>query len=61
MQEGKPLGFYSWKLSKAQINYTMTEKGLLGIVKTLKEFENILLRHKIEVFTDHNNLTYETI
>ena len=39
----------------------MTEKGLLGIVKTLKEFENILLRHKIEVFTDHNNLTYETI
>ena len=27
MQEGKPISFYSWKLSKAQINYTMTERN----------------------------------
>ena len=30
-------------------------------METLKEFRNILLGHKIEVFTNHNNLTYETI
>ena len=61
MQEVKPLAFYSQKLSKVKINYTMTEKELISIVETLEEFQSILLGHKIEVFMDHNNLTYETI
>ena len=39
----------------------MTEKEILRIVETLKEFQKILLGHKMEVFTDHMNLTYETI
>ena len=47
MQEGKTLYFYSKKLSKAQINYTITEKELLSIVKTLKYFQNILSGHDI--------------
>ena len=58
MQEVKPLAFYSWKLSKAQIHYTMTEKEFLSIVENLKEFQNILLGHEIEVFTDHKDITY---
>ena len=60
-QEGKPLSFYSWKLSKAQINYTTTEKEILRILETLKDFQNILLKQKIEVFTDNKNIIYETI
>ena len=59
MQEGKPLAFYSQKLSKAQLDYTMIEKELLSIVENFKDFWNILMVHKIEVFTDHKNLTYE--
>ena len=39
----------------------MTGKKLLSIVETLKYFQNILLGHKIGVFMDHKNITYETI
>ena len=58
-QEGKPIAFYSRKLNDAQTRYTTTERELLAIVETLKEYRNILLGHEIRVYTDHKNLTYK--
>ena len=59
-QKGKPIAFYSRKTNSAQLNYTTTERELLAIVETLKEFRNILLGQKIIVYIDHQNLTYKT-
>ena len=37
-QDNKPIAFYSRKLNPAQTRYTTTERELLAIVETLKEF-----------------------
>jgi RNase H-like domain found in reverse transcriptase len=56
-QEGKPIAFYSQKLKPKQNRITTTERELLSIVETLKEFQNILLGQKLVVHRDHKNLT----
>ena len=42
VQGGEPLGFYAYKLSDAQLNYTVGKKELLGIVEGFKTFKGIL-------------------
>ena len=58
-QGNKPIAFYSRKLNPAQTRYTTTERELLSIVETLKEFCNILLGQRITVYADHKNLTHK--
>ena len=58
-QKGKPIAFYSRNINSGQQNYTTTEKELLSIVETLKDFCNILLGHHITVYTGHKNLIYK--
>jgi hypothetical protein len=56
-QENRPIAFFSRKLSGAQSKYTVTELELLAIVETLKEFNGMLWGQRINVYTDHKNLT----
>ena len=42
VQNGKPLGFYKRKLNAAQLNYSVREKELLGIVEGMKAFEGMV-------------------
>ena len=58
-QNDRPIAFYSHKLNPAQVRYTTSERELLSIVETLKEFRNILLGQRIHVYTDHLNLTHK--
>jgi RNase H-like domain found in reverse transcriptase len=57
-QQGKPLAFYSRKLTDTQTRYTVIELELLAIVETLQEYQTILYGHLINVYTDHKNLTF---
>ena len=58
-QNGKLITFYSRKMNSSQQKYTTTEKEILSVVASLKEFRNILLVHHITVYTYHKNLTYK--
>ncbi len=58
MQDAKPLGFFSKKLTDTQRHYPVTERELLAITETLKYFKHMLLGHTIIVQTDHKNLTH---
>ena len=55
----RDIAFYSWKLSGPQKNYTTIEKELLGIVETMKNFQDMIYGGQIHIYTDHKNLTYK--
>ena len=61
IQEGKPIAYYSKKLTDTQRNYTTTEKELLDVVMCLHEYRKILQGGVVCVCTDHKNLIFNTL
>jgi hypothetical protein len=60
-QDNRPIAFFSRKLSKTQQKYSVTEIELLAIVEALKEFKGMLWGQDIKVYTDHKNLTRDSL
>ena len=60
-QNKNTVAFFSRKLSSAQRKYPTIDKEMLCVVEVLKEYRSILWGAKINVFTDHINLTRQTI
>jgi len=54
--------YYSKTLSKAEVNYSITEKELLAIKTAFTEWRHLLQGaiHKITVYSDHRNLLFAT-
>ena len=61
VQNGKPLGFYTRKLNSAQLNYTLREKELLGIIEGFKAFEGMIRGKELIAHTDYLNLLYQSM
>eukprot|EP00253_Pinus_taeda_P006733 PITA_06733 len=50
--------FISKNLSKAELNYTVTEKELLVVVHSLKKFRNYITSYQTFLHTDHVAIKY---
>jgi len=55
----RPVGFYSQKLNKAEINYDIHDKEMLAVVASIKFWEPELKAcGPFTIWTDHKNLEY---
>nr|XP_048319480.1 uncharacterized protein LOC125418852 [Ziziphus jujuba var. spinosa] len=58
MQEGKPIAYFSEKLSRATLNYQTYDKELYALVKVLETWQYYLWPKEFVIHTDHDSLKY---
>ena len=58
LQEGHPVAFESRKLNSAEMNYTVTEKEMLGVIHALRVWRCYLEGAEFTVYTDHVSNTF---
>ena len=54
----RPVAFGGRKLTKAEINYSTTEKECLAVIEALKAYRPYLLAREFDLFTDHQSLKW---
>ena len=57
-QKGRVIRYFSQKLSASELNYTITEKECLAIVRALETFNTLVYGRKIYIETDNRNITF---
>ena len=58
MQEGKPIAYFSEKLSGASLNYPTYDKEFYALVRVLKIWQHYLSYKEFIIHTDHESLKY---
>jgi hypothetical protein len=58
MQEGKPVAYFSEKLSRLVLNYSMYDKELYVLVRTFKTWQHYLWPKEFVIHFDHESLKH---
>jgi hypothetical protein len=57
-QEGRPIGYISRTLTKAEMNYSITEREALAAIWSMEKFRYYLAGKRFVLDTDHKSLEY---
>ena len=58
MQEGRPVAYFSEKLSGAALNYPTYDKEMYALVRALENWQHYLWPKEFVIHTDHESLKY---
>jgi hypothetical protein len=58
MQEGKPVAYFSEKLSESVLNYSTYDKELYALVRTLETWQHYLWPKEFVIHSDHESLKH---
>ena len=58
MQEGRPIAYFSEKLSGAKLNYSIYDKELYALIRVLEVWQHYLWPKEFIIHSDHEALKY---
>ncbi|RVW78197.1 Transposon Ty3-G Gag-Pol polyprotein [Vitis vinifera] len=58
MQEGRPIAYFSEKLSRAVLNHPVYDKKLYALVQALETWQHYLWLKEFVIYTDHESLKH---
>ncbi|KAH9658348.1 Endonuclease [Citrus sinensis] len=58
MQEGRPIAYFSEKLSGAALNYSTYDKEMYSLVRALETWQHYLIPKEFVIHTDHESLKH---